>query len=1046
LKSYICRFLSVLTLILIPTTQSLASWAVNGDAYVSGDRVILTDAITNEAGSAWIETKIDLSNDFDISFEINLGNNDGGADGISFALHNDPAGTSTFGDTSGGGEWVGMNGICPALGIEVDTYQNGSRGDLNADHLGINVYSSSGTTCSGLPDHNAAGPIQASTSSTNIEDGVDHDFRITWNVSTSTMQVYFDGNLRLTYNKDIINTIFGGVTDVYIGYTASTGGAYNQQSIVANNASVDADKSVTPGSFLTTQNPKLATYTVDIKNNGTVTAFGTQITDTLPTGVTYVPGSTSGATTVEPVIDTASVPGRHVLSWNLSATPVIPGGSRSISFNAIIPDTPGTFENDFTVSGDNFTQIDKTVRAAVLVGPSDLSVSTTHSGNFLTGTTGEYSVNVSNAGPDLAEGIFLTAALPAGITYISHIEPEWVVSGVTATDITFNYANSVASGGSTTPLTITVNVEAAASPSITNSVTVSSTSPDSTLSNNTATDTITVLTPDIDLEIQMSHSNTFSEGVAGNYEIVVSNLGTDTEPGPVVVSNTLPTGLIYGSFSGTGWTENIISSTEVNWTHSGPVNAGNSLPTLIITMVPNSNAVPTITNTVSVTASGTDTVLSNNTDSDVTTVMGADAGNKPLYLIPSQELNRTMDTNLEETRIRGDNRSETWTLSPLLAKDLKLASGSHPIYLNIERNRRTNTRYIIVTLTATTSSVTTTIGSSGLLPVNIATDGDAGITNILFNVIISSSVTIPAGSSIEMTVNNDSGARNRAIIIHSISGSVNSRVELNSETVIEIDSFNTYDATFSSGGSIPSSFLPGDTVYLRTTISDPFGSYDISDATIDIINPNGITVISDMQMNMEDDSGLAEKTYEYTFDTTGQLSGVWSARITALEGTENIVTDVETISFAVTQPMPDLTVLKSVMTISDPVNGSVNPKAIPGAVVSYSIIITNTGPVAVDNNTFIITDSLPSNTELYFDPVNGPVNFTTGTSSLTYSYSTPGSIQFFNGASNYTPSPDGFGYDGNVTSFTINPTGSFSAYSGTGTAPSCSAVFMVRIK
>ena len=54
-----------------------------------------------------------------------------------------------------------------------------------------------------------------------------------------------------------------------------------------------------------------------------------------------------------------------------------------------------------------------------------------------------------------------------------------------------------------------------------------------------------------------------------------------------------------------------------------------------------------------------------------------------------------------------------------------------------------------------------------------------------------------------------------------------------------------------------------------------------------------------------------------------------------------------------------LTVAKVSTVISDPINGGSNPKAIPGAVVEYTITVTNTGAQA-DN--VVVTDPIPTNT------------------------------------------------------------------------------------
>lgn len=54
-----------------------------------------------------------------------------------------------------------------------------------------------------------------------------------------------------------------------------------------------------------------------------------------------------------------------------------------------------------------------------------------------------------------------------------------------------------------------------------------------------------------------------------------------------------------------------------------------------------------------------------------------------------------------------------------------------------------------------------------------------------------------------------------------------------------------------------------------------------------------------------------------------------------------------------------LDISKSSALVSDPANGTVNPKAIPGAIVRYSLLVQNSGPAAVDNNSVFVVDTLP---------------------------------------------------------------------------------------
>ncbi|MDH5611676.1 MAG: DUF11 domain-containing protein [Gammaproteobacteria bacterium] len=91
------------------------------------------------------------------------------------------------------------------------------------------------------------------------------------------------------------------------------------------------------------------------------------------------------------------------------------------------------------------------------------------------------------------------------------------------------------------------------------------------------------------------------------------------------------------------------------------------------------------------------------------------------------------------------------------------------------------------------------------------------------------------------------------------------------------------------------------------------------------------------------------------------------------------------------QSAPSIMLLKSVQTISDPVNIASNPKAIPGAVMQYNIIATNSGAGSADLDSTMVFDPVPANTLLYVDDIggagSGPVLFTQGTTSSTLSYS-----------------------------------------------------------
>lgn len=79
---------------------------------------------------------------------------------------------------------------------------------------------------------------------------------------------------------------------------------------------------------------------------------------------------------------------------------------------------------------------------------------------------------------------------------------------------------------------------------------------------------------------------------------------------------------------------------------------------------------------------------------------------------------------------------------------------------------------------------------------------------------------------------------------------------------------------------------------------------------------------------------------------------------------------------------PPLSITKTVSTYSNPVENRNNPKAIPGSILEYEIVVTNTGPSDIDANSVIITDPLPANLRLVLNNPVSPVEFDPGTSTL----------------------------------------------------------------
>ena len=263
-----------------------------------------------------------------------------------------------------------------------------------------------------------------------------------------------------------------------------------------------------------------------------------------------------------------------------------------------------------------------------------------------------------------------------------------------------------------------------------------------------------------------------------------------------------------------------------------------------------------------------------------------------------------------------------------------------------------------------------------------------------------------------------------------------------SGTVSDATKRFTYGATTGYTGGLP---VPTITTSVAPTIVPyssnvnqqqvlwNFGAYALSaGATVTITFT--ATVGSAMPVTTYGNSAM----YEYT-----SLAGAGSGNINA------------TALVTITNATPSLMFLKTVAIISDPFNGSSNPKFIPGAVVQYTLRVINSGTGAVDNNTMAITDPIPANTALFVNDIGGtpagPVSFTQGTPSSTLTYTSPADVQFSNTILpavpvwGYVPVAGADGCDPLVTHIKFNPKGTFVG-NPTPPSPSFDLNFRVCVK
>src|SRR6185437_7538047 len=127
--------------------------------------------------------------------------------------------------------------------------------------------------------------------------------------------------------------------------------------------------------------------------------------------------------------------------------------------------------------------------------------------------------------------------------------------------------------------------------------------------NNSSTDTATVKAV-ADLSIVKTHTGTAVAGENLGYTLTVANAGPTQDPGSVTVTDTLPNGETYVSAKGTGWScTDAAPKVTCTWGAAYPVGKTTTV-TLVVAL--GAAAVPTVTNTASVSGTAIDPSSGNN--------------------------------------------------------------------------------------------------------------------------------------------------------------------------------------------------------------------------------------------------------------------------------------------------------------------------------------------------------------------------------------------------------------------------------------------------
>lgn len=202
------------------TFQRNQDYKLMNSAKITGGNVQLTGADEWATGAIWFKKKVKVEHGFETEFQILIDKVGGwggtGADGLAFVISNDPKGLSV----GEAGEGIGYQGISNCVVVEFDTFDNEEGGNNH-----VSIQTNGKGTVSRFNNHSIAinhkiPPLRNKTRTVKVV----YDFKY--------MKVYIDSKLYIKKAISLEQVIKLDDGKAWIGFTASTAGAFSQHRIL----------------------------------------------------------------------------------------------------------------------------------------------------------------------------------------------------------------------------------------------------------------------------------------------------------------------------------------------------------------------------------------------------------------------------------------------------------------------------------------------------------------------------------------------------------------------------------------------------------------------------------------------------------------------------------------------------------------------------------------------------------------------------------------------------------------------------------------------
>ena len=463
------------------------------------------------------------------------------------------------------------------------------------------------------------------------------------------------------------------------------------------------------------------------------------VTTTLPDGINIVSATSNHGT---PVVNGKTI---------TMTIPAIRGWEAAYSAIRlrVTADAPGTYTaiSTLTCDQDDVNLANNTGQNTVVVNAAAVDVQVTKTGTADNGgnhgnwnapyiyTTQNmtWTMNVRNNGTSQADNVVLTDTVPAGwnITNVSAVKTAWPYDVVPHTQV----GNTVTVPVGTIPrqsgdfVRLVIQATPTQTGSFTNTATVTTSSPETSLTNNTASHSVVVKNPLVDLALEkIGPQEPFPWNLSFAWNVTVSRpagtLGAGVENNaPVenlVITDTVPEGVTIATATCTTAGAVVVINGQVV-TVTIPMWSGTD--TVRLTIVCNATRNGSFTNTATVTTTSVEPDTSNNTDSHTV--------NATIEPGPDMKILKTGDPLLRNKATVGEPYKYTiavTNLGSLPATNVTITDILPSEMTYVDSNTLSgNTTYDGTTLTWTVPTVL--VGDSAYLNVNVVPNQAGTVTN-----------------------------------------------------------------------------------------------------------------------------------------------------------------------------------------------------------------------------------------------------------------------------------------------------------------------------